>query len=122
MFETTPARFPGAGVFMSGWCAMRMLKPALRTMDTRTCKPTPKTVDAELGTRDWKSMRERVIREAGGKCEHPGCGRAEPRMYADHIVERRDGGAVFDRANLQCLCAKHHTLKTNAERAKRMRG
>lgn len=97
-----------------------LLKPRVPSMDTRRVKPPPKAADAELATRDWKAMRERVIREAGGRCQHPGCGRAERRMYADHIVERRDGGAVFDRANLQCLCPKHHALKTNAERAKRM--
>jgi uncharacterized protein YfaQ (DUF2300 family) len=47
------------------------------------------------------------------------CGRKEPRMFADHVVEIRDGGAPFDTANGQCLCGSHHTLKTNAERDKR---
>jgi hypothetical protein len=41
-------------------------------------------------------------------------------MFADHIVELKDGGAAFDVANGQCLCGSHHTLKTNAERARRM--
>jgi len=93
------------------------LKPRIPTADTRMAPPPPKTADAELGTRDWKAMRERVIREANGRCQIAGCTR--PARYADHIVERRDGGAVFDRANLQAICPHHHTQKTNAERAKR---
>lgn len=47
--------------------------------------------------------------------------RAPARLFADHITERRDGGASFDPMNGQCLCGGHHTLKTAAERAKRMR-
>jgi 5-methylcytosine-specific restriction protein A len=33
-------------------------------------------------------------------------------MYADHIVELRDGGQPFDLRNGQCLCAVHHERKT----------
>ncbi len=97
---------------------LTMLRPRVPTMDIRTAKPPPKTADPELLTRDWKAMRERVIREANGQCQVPGCTRAA--RYADHIVERKDGGAVFDRANLQAMCPSHHTRKTNVERAKRM--
>lgn len=96
-----------------------MMQPRVPTMDTRRVKPPAKTADPELLTRDWKAMRERVMREAGGRCQIPGCTR--PARYADHIVERKDGGAVFDRANLQAICPHHHGLKTNAERAKRMK-
>ncbi len=99
---------------------LAMLQPRVATINTSIAAPPPKQADRELGTHDWKAMRRRVVTEAGGKCQHPGCGKAEPRMYVDHIVERSDGGAVFDRANLMCLCASHHTLKTNRERAKRM--
>lgn len=42
-------------------------------------------------------------------------------MFADHIVERKDGGAEFDPANGQCLCGSCHSRKTAAERAKRMK-
>jgi 5-methylcytosine-specific restriction protein A len=33
-------------------------------------------------------------------------------MYADHIIELRDGGHPFDPRNGQCLCAVHHEKKT----------
>jgi 5-methylcytosine-specific restriction protein A len=119
-----PSRDASGGLFVGAvtMAKLRMLAPRIATLDTRRIKPPPKTADPELLTRDWKAMRERVIREAHGRCQAPGCGRADRRMYADHIVERRDGGAVFDRENLQCLCARHHTLKTNTERAKRIIG
>jgi hypothetical protein len=42
------------------------------------------------------------------------------RLYADHIVEIQDGGAILDPANGQMLCAKHHKIKTDAARAKRL--
>jgi nitrite reductase/ring-hydroxylating ferredoxin subunit len=41
-------------------------------------------------------------------------------MFADHIVEVKDGGAKFDLANGQCLCGSCHTRKTAAARAQRM--
>jgi 5-methylcytosine-specific restriction enzyme A len=40
-------------------------------------------------------------------------------MFADHVVELRDGGSPFDLANGRCLCGAHHTRKTNEARAKR---
>ena len=95
------------------------LKPRIPTTDFRRVKPPPKVADPELLTRDWRAMRERVIREAGGRCQIAGFLR--PARYADHIVERKDGGAVFDRANLQAICPVHHGLKSAAERAKRMK-
>ena len=93
------------------------LKPRIPTADLRRVKPPPKQVDAELGTRDWKAMRQKVSDRARGMCQAKGC--TKPGRYADHIIERSDGGAVFDMANLQWLCASHHQLKTLQERAKR---
>jgi signal transduction histidine kinase len=43
-------------------------------------------------------------------------------MYADHIIELRDGGQPFDLNNGQCLCASHHELKTMQARARRLKG
>jgi 5-methylcytosine-specific restriction endonuclease McrA len=40
-------------------------------------------------------------------------------MFADHIVERRDGGEPLDRWNVWLLCGRCHTRKTAAERARR---
>jgi hypothetical protein len=62
----------------------------------------------------------------GGRCEAleqgKRCSKAQPhnRMFTDHIKERQDGDALFDAANGQCLCGRHHTLKTAQRRANRL--
>lgn len=103
-----------------------MIAPAIRTMDARTIKVAPKAADPELLTAAHRAWREAVLAQAGYRCEAieggQRCDRAAPlhRMFADHVVERRDGGAAFDVKNGQCLCGKHHTRKTIAQRAARM--
>jgi len=93
----------------------------IATIDTRRVKPPPKTADLELQTqahRDWRAL---VIRRAGGACQgttHEG-ERTGHRLIADHVVERRDGGATLDPANGQALCWRCHGLKTAAARAAR---
>jgi 5-methylcytosine-specific restriction enzyme A len=41
-------------------------------------------------------------------------------MFADHICEVADEGDRFDPANGQCLCGRHHALKTARARAARL--
>ena len=100
------------------------LSPRLGTLDTRTARPAPKVADPELLTPEHKAWRQEVLKRAGWKCQAPGCTahgrRGGVRLYADHIVERRDGGAPLDPANGQALCAKHHSEKTARARAARM--
>lgn len=50
-------------------------------------------------------------------CEEEG--RVVEADVVDHVKEIIDGGEPLDTANLQSLCHKHHTQKTNWERAKR---
>lgn len=96
----------------------------LATLDTRTSRPPPKTVEADLLTPEHKAWRLEVLKRASYKCQWRGCTahgrRGGIRLYADHIVERRDGGDPLDPANGQALCPPHHQKKTAAERAKRM--
>lgn len=105
---------------------VRMLKPALRTLDTRTARPPEKRADPELLTPEHRAWRAEVLRRAGYRCEAVDDGRrcrvsAPSRLFADHIRERKDGGAPLDPANGQCLCGRHHTLKTAGARAERMK-
>ncbi|MEO3386023.1 HNH endonuclease signature motif containing protein [Mesorhizobium sp. CAU 1741] len=93
--------------------------------DTRRVKLPPKRADQELLTEEHKRWRREVCTRAGWRCEAVDAGqrctvRAPARMFADHIVERRDGGDPLDPANGQCLCGSHHTRKTAAQRARRM--
>lgn len=98
---------------------VKMMPSRIAIADMRTAKPAPKEVDPHYSSQAHRDWREAVKARACGMCEWPGCGISERRMYADHIKERSDGGAEFDLANGQCLCASHHTQKTMQERAKR---
>ena len=112
------------------WCSMpklRSLAPLVRTVNTSTTPLLPKVKAPEYTTPQFRAWRAVVVGRAGARCEyhdHHGhrCTRAQPeyRMYADHIVELRDGGAVHDSTNGQCLCYMNHTIKTNEVRKKRL--
>ncbi|WP_454917321.1 HNH endonuclease signature motif containing protein [Xanthobacter sediminis] len=81
-----------------------------------------KEADAHYQTPEHRAWAAGVIRRAGGRCQHPGCTitRADGKLYADHIVEIKGGGAPLDPANGQALCARHHGVKTAQERVRRM--
>jgi 5-methylcytosine-specific restriction enzyme A len=102
------------------------LRPSVARFDLRTAPPPPKRADGELLTAEHRAWRATVIARAGARCEAVDdgirCGKsaAGHRMFADHILERRDGGGRFDPANGQCLCGSHHTLKTGQARARRL--
>ncbi len=59
----------------------------------------------------WPALKVQVRREEP-YCR-AGCGR--PTTDVDHIVAVQDGGAPFDRGNLQGLCKQHHSEKTARE-------
>ncbi len=104
---------------------LRMIAPSVRKLDSRAARPAPKTVDPELQTKEHQTWRLQVLRLAGHRCQATDHGKrctvgSPMRLFADHIVERQDGGSALDVRNGQCLCGKHHTLKTASERAKRM--
>jgi 5-methylcytosine-specific restriction enzyme A len=102
------------------------IAPSLPILDSRTCKPPPKVADAELQTSAHRAWRRVVLVKAGFRCEAiegdgTRCQAHAPRdrLFADHIIERSDGGAALDPDNGQCLCGKHHTAKTIDARARR---
>lgn len=99
-----------------------------RRISSQSVKPEPKRADPFYLSPEYRAWREQVIARAGRRCEdidqHTGkrCTKAEPhhRMFADHIVEAKDGGAKYDPANGKCRCGSHHTSKTAASRAARL--
>ena len=98
------------------------IQPRLRTLDQRPAQEPPKVADSHYGTPEHRQWRAAVIARAGGRCQDPECqtpNRTVIRLFADHIVELRDGGAATDVRNGMARCGSCHTLKTNAERAKR---
>lgn len=105
---------------------LRTIAPMIRAIDARTTKLPPKQPDAFYTTPEFRWWRAEVMRRAGGRCEASDnghrCSMAAPehRMYADHIVELRDGGAPLDFGNGQCLCHTHHERKKITERIARL--
>jgi len=103
---------------------IKMIGSRIATVDTRCVKPPVLSTE---GSRNpvykdprYQEWRARVIHRAGERCQRVGCGRKEPRMFADHIVEVEDDPSkAFDPTNGQCLCGSCHTLKTNEARAAR---
>lgn len=86
----------------------------------------------------WRSLLVAIIGRRGRRCE--ACGKTHEddgsvvKLVGDHTVERRDGGADLDEANIRLLCASiggngrpHsdgrlggcHNRKTTKEKAKR---
>ena len=109
---------------------MRKVAPTIkRKADARAVKPPAKTADPLYRSKEHLEWRELVVARAGRRCQHRDtktgqrCTKAEPehRMFADHIIEVRDGGPPFEPANGQCLCGAHHTTKTIKARVERLR-
>lgn len=88
---------------------------------TRFAQHKPKVTVDHYKTPEHKAWAAAVIKRAGFRCEAAGCSRSAPehRMFADHIVEIKDGGDRLALSNGQCLCGQHHSEKT--ARAKRER-
>jgi 5-methylcytosine-specific restriction enzyme A len=105
---------------------LRSLPSLVTVRDTSTTPLAPKAKDHVYTTPQFRQWRAMVVARAGGRCEyhdHHGhrCSKAWPehRMYADHVVEIKDGGLLFDINNGQCLCAHHHEVKTIEARRRR---
>jgi 5-methylcytosine-specific restriction protein A len=79
----------------------------------------PKVAESFYQSPEWRKLVAAIKRERGNWCER--CG-SNNRVIADHIKERRDGGADLDPSNIELLCQAHHAAKTAAARARRARG
>ncbi|QFT31803.1 HNH endonuclease [Labrenzia sp. THAF82] len=105
--------------FVSGWMAkLTNLKPLISGVPSRV-RSMPKVTTSIYRSREWKEFAADVKRERGSKCER--CGSTN-RVIADHIKELKDGGAPFDRSNIELLCHAHHQQKTAEARKRRATG
>lgn len=96
------------------------LRPAVATLPSRV-KLAPKIAEDFYNSKAWRALAAQAKREAGYRCQRPGCS-SNVRLIADHVIERRDGGADLDRANIEVLCNAHHQAKTALARARRAKG
>jgi len=98
--------------------------PRVPTSDSRRAKPPAKAADPIYNSREWRTLITWIIRTRGRRCEHPDhVGPHDPttRIFGDHIVELRDGGALLDPSNVMLLCGSCHTRKTAEMRSERAR-
>lgn len=92
------------------------LRPRLAARAPRLVA-APKRALADYRSPEWRALIARIIAKRGRQCER--CGARGGRIYGDHKIELRDGGALLDENNVELLCAKCHGAKT--EQAKRAR-
>ncbi|TSE03749.1 HNH endonuclease [Mesorhizobium intechi] len=100
-----------------------LLKPAIRTLDTRSVQPPKKVADPFYASGPWRKLLATIIKERGRSCEdpdHDGSRHVPGMIYGDHIVELQDGGAALDPANVLMRCPSCHTRKTLRVRGERM--
>ncbi|AKR49905.1 hypothetical protein SRCM100623_02802 [Acetobacter pasteurianus] len=86
--------------------------------DTRIAHTAPKRADPFYLSREWRQLMRHLVEMRGSVCQ--ACGRTNTRLFGDHIIELKDGGAKLDPANIQLLCGSCHTKKTARARAARM--
>ena len=71
----------------------------------------------------WKALMRSIIKERGRRCEDPEHDLSKPRegirLYGDHIIEIKDGGALLDRRNVLLRCPWCNGRKTAQARADR---
>src|SRR6266436_1869241 len=104
---------------------MKSLEPRITTVNKKrigdnTSRSTKPTLPF-YKTQEWVQLVARVIRARGRRCENPMCAREGvlTRIFADHIVEIKDGGALLDESNIELLCGSCHTTKTLLVRMER---
>jgi hypothetical protein len=99
------------------------LRPRV-AMASHRLTPNPKVAAPAYQSREWKTLIGAIVKQRGRRCEDPLCQTpnraAGQRVYGDHVVELKDGGALLDPKNVLLRCGSCHTRKTIAERAKRM--
>ena len=94
------------------------LQPRLGAASARVSSP-PKTADSFYLSPEWRTLIADIKHARGAWCQDCGAG---GRMFGDHIVEIKDGGAKLDVANVRLLCGRCHSKKTAKARAARARG
>ena len=98
---------------------LKVMGRALGTAPQRVALP-PKVADQHYRSAEHRDWSRAVIARAGGACQ--GCGATGGRLFADHTVELKDGGAATDLGNGQALCGSCHSAKTAAARRARHQG
>ena len=114
----TPCRYPGCAAVLAtpGFC------PQHQASTHHDYGRARRGFDAEVGfyqSKDWRVLRAAVLRDGPLCVACQAKGLLVAATVVDHVVPLKDGGARFDRANLQPLCVSCHNRKTARETAGR---
>ena len=85
-------------------------------------KALPKRADGFYQSPEWRSLLADIKAKRGNWCEDCGADGSKVRLFGDHVIEIRDGGAPLDESNVRLRCGKCHARKTAAVRAERAVG
>lgn len=107
---------------------LRTLGQKLRPSSAIKVRVPEKKAESFYLSPEWRSLMDQIIKQRFGdrghaRCEDPECRtkyRIGIRVFGDHIVERKDGGAELDPRNIICRCGACHSRKTAVERGKRV--
>jgi 5-methylcytosine-specific restriction protein A len=97
---------------------LRTLGSKLQPSQQFKVKQPPKLTKAFYLGSVWRTFINDLIARRGRRCEV--CGRTHCRIFGDHTVELKDGGAPLEAANVKLLCGSCHTSKTIAARQARL--
>lgn len=100
---------------------LRTLGARLSAMPAKV-QAAPKLAEQFYSSPQWRGLVADIKKMRGARCERAGCPTPTHRVIADHVVERKDGGADLDPGNIELLCATHHARKTAAARQRRAQG
>jgi len=101
---------------------LQKLRPSTRARR----RPPKKMADDFYHSSEWRALINQIIRRRGRICQDPSHDPANPRMgiriFGDHILEIRSGGAKLDPNNVMLRCGACHSRKTASARRDRLQG
>lgn len=110
--------------------ALRPLRSKLQPSKRSKVSVPDKKVEPFYLTPAWRMLVDDLIKQRFGSRAHARCQdsqckqphRRGIRLFGDHIVERKDGGADLDPNNVIFRCGSCHSRKTAQERQHRLQG
>ncbi|MBA15556.1 MAG: HNH endonuclease [Sphingomonas sp.] len=82
-------------------------------------KAMPKRADGFYQSAAWRDLVRDIKAQRGNFCEDCGADGKTRRLFGDHVIEVKDGGALLDPENIRLRCSPCHGRKTARVRADR---
>jgi 5-methylcytosine-specific restriction enzyme A len=109
------------GVSFWGKGVVKLIDSRVGMVGRRVAMPE-KSVDPFYLSQGWRQFASVIKAQRGWQCEACKADMSSNRRacHADHVIERRDGGADFDPLNIAVLCQACHNGKTWRAKLARM--